>query len=87
MYLHSLSLVNFKNFEEVEIKLSPRINCFVGNNAVGKTNILDAIHYLCLCKSYFNAVDTQNIRHNQEFAVIQGVFIHPSFIDWGAASG
>jgi len=81
MYLQSLSLVNFKNFEEVEIKLSPRINCFVGNNGVGKTNILDAIHYLCLCKSYFNAVDTQNIRHNQEFAVIQGVFTHEDQTD------
>jgi DNA replication and repair protein RecF len=46
----------------------------VGKNGVGKTNLLDAIHYLCLCKSYFNPVDTQNIRHDQEFAVIQGTF-------------
>lgn len=74
MYLQSVSLVNFKNFEEAEITFSPRINCFVGNNGVGKTNLLDAIHYLCLCKSYFNPVDTQNIRHEQEFAVIQGSF-------------
>jgi DNA replication and repair protein RecF len=74
MYLQSLSLVNFKNIVEAEISFSPRINCFVGNNGVGKTNLLDAIHYLCLCKSYFNPVDTQNIRHNQEFAMIQGSF-------------
>jgi len=74
MFLQSLSLVNFKNFEAAELSFSPRINCFVGNNGVGKTNLLDAIHYLCLCKSYFNAVDSQNIRHNQEFAVIQGLF-------------
>jgi len=75
MYLQSISLLNFKNFEEVEIEFSPGINCFVGNNGVGKTNLLDAIHYLCLCKSYFNPVDTQNIRHNSEFALIQGKFI------------
>ena len=74
MNLQAISLLNFKNFGEADITFSPRINCFVGNNGVGKTNILDAIHYLCLCKSYFNPVDTQNIRHDQEFAVIQGVF-------------
>jgi DNA replication and repair protein RecF len=74
MFLQSLSLVNFKNIGEAGISFSPRINCFVGNNGVGKTNLLDAIHYLCLCKSYFNPVDTQNIKHNQEFALIQGTF-------------
>jgi DNA replication and repair protein RecF len=74
MHLQSISLVNFKNIEAAEITFSPRINCFVGHNGVGKTNMLDAIHYLCLCKSYFNPVDTQNIRHDQDFAVIQGVF-------------
>jgi DNA replication and repair protein RecF len=74
MYLQTISLLNFKNIEEAEISFSPRINCFVGNNGVGKTNLLDAIHYLCLCKSYFNPVDTQNISHNKEFAVIQGQF-------------
>lgn len=74
MYLQSISLINFKNFVEAELSLSPRINCFVGNNGAGKTNILDAIHYLCLCKSYFNLVDSQNIRHGEEFSVIQGQF-------------
>lgn len=74
MYLKNLSLVNFKNYLEAEIEFSPKINCFVGNNGVGKTNLLDSIHYLALCKSYFNAVDTQNISHNNEFCVIQGDF-------------
>jgi DNA replication and repair protein RecF len=74
MFLHSISLLNFKNIAEAEISFSPRINCFVGNNGVGKTNLLDAIHYLCLCKSYFNPVDTQNISHNRDFAMIQGTF-------------
>jgi DNA replication and repair protein RecF len=74
MFLQTISLLNFKNFEEVELSFSSRINCFVGNNGVGKTNMLDAIHYLCLCKSYFNPVDTQNIKHNCEFSIIQGSF-------------
>ena len=74
MHLKSLSLVKFKNYEQVELMLSPRINCFVGENGVGKTNLLDAVHYLALCKSNLNPVDTQNIRYEQEFCVVQGVF-------------
>lgn len=74
MYLESVSLIDFKNFPQAELEFSPRINCFVGNNGVGKTNLLDAIHYLCLCKSYFNPVDSQNIRHGEEFSVVQGRF-------------
>ncbi|HEX2394072.1 MAG TPA: DNA replication and repair protein RecF [Bacteroidales bacterium] len=74
MYLESVSLIDFKNFPQAELSFSPRINCFVGNNGVGKTNLLDAIHYLCLCKSYFNPVDSQNILHGKEFSVIQGAF-------------
>lgn len=74
MFLRNLSLVNFKNYDQVEIEFSSRINCFVGANGVGKTNILDSIHYLALCKSYFNAVDSQNIKHNADFSVIQGEF-------------
>jgi DNA replication and repair protein RecF len=74
MHLKSLSLVNFKNYEQVGIDLSPKINCFVGENGVGKTNVLDAVHYLALCKSNLNPVDTQNIRYGQEFCVVQGVF-------------
>ena len=75
MHLKSLSLVNFKNYEQVDIQLSEKINCFVGENGVGKTNILDALHYLSLCKSSINPVDTQNILHDRDFSVIQGVFI------------
>lgn len=75
MHLKKLSLLNFKNFADAELEFSPGINCLVGNNGVGKTNVLDAIHYLCLCKSYFNPVDSLNIRFGEEFAVIQGEFI------------
>ena len=74
MHLKSLSLVNFKNYEQIDLPLSEKINCFVGENGVGKTNLLDAIHYLALCKSNLNPVDVQNIRYDQEFSVIQGVF-------------
>jgi DNA replication and repair protein RecF len=72
MYLKKLSLVNFKNYSEANLEFSPKINCLVGNNGMGKTNILDAIHYLSFCKSFFNAVDSQNIRHNEPFFMIQG---------------
>jgi DNA replication and repair protein RecF len=75
MYLKKLSIINFKNYEQAEFTFSDRINCFVGNNGVGKTNLMDAIHYLALAKSYFNAVDSQNIRHEKDFAVIQGDFV------------
>jgi len=75
MYLSSLSIVNFKNYEQGDLTFCSKINCFVGENGVGKTNLLDAIHYLALCKSNLNPVDTQNIRYDTEFAVIQGTFI------------
>ncbi len=74
MHLKSLSLVNFKNYEQAGLQFSEKINCFVGENGVGKTNLLDAIHYLSLCKSNFNPVDSQNVRYGQDFCVIQGVF-------------
>jgi DNA replication and repair protein RecF len=86
MYLKKLSIVNFKNYEQAEFTFSDRINCFVGDNGVGKTNLMDAIHYLALAKSYFNAVDSQNIKHEKDFAVIQGDFIrddHPEAIYCG----
>lgn len=72
MYLQNLSILNFKNYEQAELVFSPKINCFTGNNGTGKTNILDAIYYLSFCKSFFNAIDSQNIRHNENFFVIQG---------------
>jgi DNA replication and repair protein RecF len=75
MYLQRLSLVNFKNYEQVDLNFSRKINCFVGNNGVGKTNLLDAIHYLSLCKSYFNSIDSQNIKYDNDFFVIQGKYI------------
>ena len=74
MHLRKLSLVNFKNYNEAELDLDSGVNAFVGGNGEGKTNLLDAIHYLSLCKSYFNPVDSQNIRHENEFFFVQGIF-------------
>jgi len=75
MYLKKLALTNFKNYELNELEFSPKINCFVGNNGVGKTNILDAIHYLSLTKSFFNNIDSISIRHGEEYFIIQGTFV------------
>ncbi len=74
MHLQNLQLINFKNYEEAEVQLSSGINCFVGNNGAGKTNILDAVHYLSICKSYMNVIDRQNIRFDQPFFSIQGTW-------------
>lgn len=75
MHLKKLSLTNFKNYDQAELEFSPVINCFVGNNGVGKTNILDAIHYLSLSKSFFNNCDNVNIKHNEDFFLVQGLFL------------
>ncbi len=74
MYLSKLSLTNFKNYGQAELEFCPKINCFVGNNGVGKTNLLDAIHYLSLTKSFFNSVDSTSIRHSENFFILQGTF-------------
>ena len=75
MHLKKLALTNFKNYELTELEFSPKINCFVGNNGVGKTNILDAIHYLSLTKSFFNSIDSISIRHGEDYFIIQGTFV------------
>ncbi|MCD4679725.1 MAG: DNA replication/repair protein RecF [Bacteroidales bacterium] len=74
MFLNKLTLVNFKNYTEASLSFSDKLNCFIGDNGVGKTNILDAIHYLSFCKSYFNSIDTQNILHDEAFFSIHGFY-------------
>lgn len=74
MILQKLSLLNYKNFEARDFEFDPKINCFVGKNGVGKTNVLDAIYHLSFGKSYFNPVTTQNIRHGEDFFVIDGIY-------------
>ncbi len=75
MILKSLSLINYKNFDSKSLDLNEKINCIVGNNGIGKTNILDAIYHLSFGKSYFNPVATQNIKHGEDFFVINGEYI------------
>jgi DNA replication and repair protein RecF len=74
MYIQELSVVNFKNFEHAEFQFSDSLNCFIGNNGAGKTNLMDAIYYLSFCKSFLNSVDAQNIRFEQDFFMIQGKY-------------
>ena len=77
MILEKLSILNYKNIIQAEMVFSPGINCFFGNNGMGKTNLLDAIYFLSFCKSSGNPIDSQNIRHDQEFFVIQGFYEAP----------
>ena len=72
MILKSLSLLNYKNFDSKSFIFNDKINCIVGNNGIGKTNVLDAIYHLSFGKSYFNPVATQNIKHGEDFFVING---------------
>lgn len=74
MILKSLSLLNYKNFESQSFEFNDKINCFVGNNGVGKTNVLDAIYHLSFGKSYFNPIASQNIKHDESFFVINGAY-------------
>ncbi len=74
MFLKNISLINFKNFEQLDMEFCRKINCFSGKNGSGKTNLMDAVYYLSMCKSFFNAVDSQNIKHGRDFFVIQGAY-------------
>ncbi len=78
MYLDELHILNYKNIREASLHFVPKINCFVGYNGMGKTNVLDAIYYLSFCKSAFNSIDSQNIRHDEPFAMIQGQYVETS---------
>ncbi|HET8830330.1 MAG TPA: DNA replication and repair protein RecF [Pelobium sp.] len=74
MYLKKITLVNFKSYDEAELTFIDGANAFTGNNGAGKTNLLDAIHYLSLCKSYFNPIDSQQIKQDRDLFMLQGVF-------------
>ena len=84
MILKRISILNYKNLEQVELSFSPKLNCFLGQNGMGKTNLLDAgmgktnlldaVYFLSFCKSAGNPIDSQNIRHDADFFVIQGFY-------------
>lgn len=75
MHLESISLFNYKNFSDASFEFDSKINCFVGKNGIGKTNVLDAIYHLAYGKSYFNPLAIQNIKHDEDFFVIDGKFL------------
>lgn len=72
MILREISILNYKNIREATLRFSDKLNCFVGLNGQGKTNILDAIYYLSFTKSAYNSIDSQNITHQEDLAMIQG---------------
>lgn len=74
MILKKLSILNYKNILQAEVAFSPKMNCFFGNNGMGKTNLLDVVHYLSFCKSHINTPDTQIINNDQDMCVIQGAY-------------
>ena len=74
MILREISILNYKNIAQADLVLSPKMNCFIGRNGEGKTNLLDAIHFLALCKSTTTSVDSACIRHDADFCVLQGHF-------------
>lgn len=74
MHLKNLTVANFKNIRETVINFSPRLNCFIGDNGAGKTNILDALYYLSFTKSFFNIVDQLNVNHNENWFILKGFY-------------
>lgn len=74
MVLRELSILNFKNIREATLRFSDKLNCFIGLNGQGKTNILDAVYYLSFTKSAYNIIDSQNITHGENMAMVQGVY-------------
>lgn len=78
MYLKKLVLINFKNIAQAEITLSERLNCFVGDNGAGKTNVLDAVYYLSMSKSALTMTDGQSVRHGEDFFVVEGTYVGDS---------
>jgi len=72
--LEKLSLINYKNIAAADLELSPKMNCFIGHNGAGKTNVLDAVYFLSFCHSATNPIDSQVLRHGQDFMMLEGFY-------------
>ena len=72
MQLNKLSIINYKNIEAATLDLSAKLNCFIGHNGEGKTNLLDAVYYLSFCRSAFNPKDSEVMRHDADYFVLEG---------------
>lgn len=87
MILNGISLLNYRNLQEVNIEFSPKINCLIGSNGMGKTNLLDAVYYLSFCKSAVNASDSSNIMHDAPFFMLQGNYYSSRGVDSEVSCG
>lgn len=74
MILKRLSILNYKNISDAALELSSKMNCFIGQNGVGKTNVLDAVYYLSFCRSATNPIDSAVIKHDEPFCMIEGEY-------------
>ena len=72
MILNSLAITNFKNIADARLEFSPKINCLLGNNGMGKSNLLDAIYYLSFCKSFSGMADSALTRRGADFTTLRG---------------
>ena len=81
MHLESLQILNFKNYSAIDFEFNPKINCFVGKNAVGKTNVLDAIYYLSFTKSFVSSLDSYNVKTNESLFLIQGNYLRKEKVE------
>ena len=75
MILNRLSILNYKNIREAQLELSPNMNCFIGNNGMGKTNVLDVVYFLSFCRSASTPIDSQVICHDEPYCMIEGEYI------------
>lgn len=75
MLLSQISIVNYKNIMTATLDLSPKINCLIGHNGVGKTNFLDAVYFLSFCRSAYHSVDSQVISHGEDFFMLEGAYL------------
>lgn len=87
MLVKNISILNYRNLSDVSIALSPKINCFIGSNGMGKTNLLDALYYLSFCKSAVTVSDSSNILHDAPFFMLQGAYCSDSGIDEEVSCG
>lgn len=76
MFLKKISIVNYKNIREATLNLSPKMNCFIGHNGEGKTNMLDAVYYMSFCRSAYTTSDANVIRHGEDFFVLDAVYVN-----------
>ncbi|UEA64289.1 DNA replication and repair protein RecF [Hoylesella buccalis] len=76
MILKKISILNYKNIQVADLTFSPKLNCLIGHNGEGKTNLLDAVYYLSFCRSAFNPIDSQVITHDRDFFVLDGMYLN-----------